>query len=94
MADTGKKKRLAKQGSCSMAMVLAILASAAEARPTLELKNLRAEIEITPENRADFAISVDMTGAQDAIDKNGAKGGAPMVDIRGNDASISQYGDR
>ena len=89
MADTGKKKRLAKQGSCSMAMVLAILASAAEARPTLELKNLRAEIEITPENRADFAISVDMTGAQDAIDKNGAKGGAPMVDIRGNDASIS-----
>ncbi|MDH7971249.1 hypothetical protein QH494_03575 [Sphingomonas sp. AR_OL41] len=70
------------------AIVMTTLAAAAQARPTLELKNLRAEVEIVPEDRADFAISIDMPSAQGMIDKNGAQGQAPTVDIRGENARI------
>lgn len=79
---------VAKDRTWLLAMIVAGFAGSAEARPTLELRNLRAEVEIIPEERADFAISVDMTAAAALIDKDGAQGEVPTVTIRGETARI------
>ena len=64
---------------CCFGLMLAVPSGAVCARPTLTLRNLRAEVEVIPEDRNDITVAVDMHGSDDP---------APVVTTHADKATV------
>ena len=60
---------------------LTLCAASAEATETLVLKDLRANVEIVPEDRADMTVVVETNGSSDPT---------PVVNTAGDSVTISR----
>ena len=54
-----------RAGTLTVAVVMAIYALDVRAEAVLTLKNLRADLEVIPEDRVDFSVAVDENGTDD-----------------------------
>ena len=66
--------------STILAVLLVAQAVSAQAADRLQLKNLRANVEIIPENRTDISVEVDMKGSADS---------APQISYSGNTVTVA-----